>query len=441
MNPPFLRSIPKYYNFAADSFDSQAFGGADGNRTALASDVGAGIISRYTFLDLAEYSNRLARLMSAKGVGPGDVVIMLMAPSGAAAIVMLAAMKIGAVAAPLPLDISAEFLSTKISHLGVGAVIGDLGSIHLVSAIAHVFPEIKYFSAAYASAEAIPELWTSMIGVSQWFEPRVSASKDPALLLHHPDMPAGVLYSHAALHARIAAAEYAFRTFPTVGDVLWSVTDWTSDNGWIDAVLPSWHHGVPVVVTPPDPADLDDFLIRWGVRVVHLPAKNLPLFQSALGTKRTPLRILAVTGELSRTDQAALKQQFGQSFVPVFASPVFGPMLAPAPDQADALDGAYGKPPPGYSVDVIDHRGRVLPAGEIGEIAILADEPILPLGARECRGCERIGRWLTLGVQAKRDLDGVFWPDPPLAPPPIKKPPRKPPVRRLAAPNPKDRWK
>ncbi|GHU05734.1 hypothetical protein FACS1894205_6190 [Alphaproteobacteria bacterium] len=438
MNSPSPPPLQKHYNFAADSFDPHAFGGADGNRTALVSDVGAGIVSRHTFLDLAEDSCRLAHILSIAGVKPGDVAILLMAPSGAAAVALLAAMRVGAVAAPMPLDVSIDFLSGKISRLKVGAVIGDQHSIDLVSAIAHVFPDIRHFSAANASAERVPELWTSLIGIPEHFESRRSSSRDPALLLHHEDMPAGALYSFGALRARIAAAERTYRGFPIVGDVVWSVSDWASENGWIDAVLPSWNCGVPVVATPSDPADLDGILTRWGVRAVHLPTGNLPLFRQAMGTKKTPLRVLAAVGEMSYADHVFLKERFGRAFAPVFASPVFGPMLVP--DAGAGMEGAYGKPPPRYSVDVVDAKGRILPAGEIGEISVLANEPFLPLGANKCRGCTRIGRWLGLGKPGKRDLDGVFWPDPALTPPPPSPPRKKPPGRRLAPPNPKDRW-
>jgi len=67
---------------------------------------------------------------------------------------------------------------------------------------------------------------------------------------------------------------------------------------------------------------------------------------------------------------------------------------------------------PGQRVEVIDAEGRVLPAGEIGDIAVHGRPPSLfrgywqdPVASAACRR----GGWYATGDRAWRDPDGYFW--------------------------------
>jgi acetyl-CoA synthetase/medium-chain acyl-CoA synthetase len=74
--------------------------------------------------------------------------------------------------------------------------------------------------------------------------------------------------------------------------------------------------------------------------------------------------------------------------------------------------GSMGLPMPGHRVEIVDPQGRVLPAGEIGEIAVHGDPPGLfrgywrdPEATARCRR----GGFYTTGDRAWRDEDGFFW--------------------------------
>ena len=79
--------------------------------------------------------------------------------------------------------------------------------------------------------------------------------------------------------------------------------------------------------------------------------------------------------------------------------------------------GSIGRPYPGHRVAVIDDRGRELPRGELGEIAIHRacsgePDPVFFLEYWKNPQATRdkfIGDWALTGDQAKVDADGYFW--------------------------------
>lgn len=436
----FRWQMPASYNFASDAVDQRVQNGGDGHRTALVVEDGAGVISRHTFLDLALYSNRLAHLLTAKGIGPGATVVLLAAPSAAAAIALLGVLKTGAVAALFSTNASpsADILAAR----NVKAVIGDQHSQTSIVRMIRDLPGLHLALTAHAATGETDEFWTSLIGMADDFPQSCTRPADPALWLHDGPDGAAALYPHSALKARAVAAAYLYQGFPQPGDVMWSASDWVTGQGWIDAVLPAWYHGAPVAAASPEHDFLPGLLSRQGVRVLHLPGKNMERLRAVLDGRGPPLRSLLLAGKAEPGILDELTRRFGSAVIPACSPPPFGPLLTPAPFLGfDTPAGAWGRPPPGYGLDVIDSDGRILPADSVGLLAFPADSPVLPLAAPGWDLPIQAGAWQPLSVRAFRDLDGNFWPESPLSPPPSK--PKPPPYRRpeLKAPRPEDRWR
>ena len=74
--------------------------------------------------------------------------------------------------------------------------------------------------------------------------------------------------------------------------------------------------------------------------------------------------------------------------------------------------GSMGRPIPGHIVEVIDEEGRVLPCGEVGEIAVRSPDPVMFLGywQRPEETKEKfIRNWWTMGDLARKDDEGYFY--------------------------------
>ena len=73
--------------------------------------------------------------------------------------------------------------------------------------------------------------------------------------------------------------------------------------------------------------------------------------------------------------------------------------------------GAIGKPVPGHIVSVIGADGKVLKAGEVGQIAVKRPDPVMFLqywGKPEATRDKYIGDWMITGDQGVMDEDGYI---------------------------------
>ena len=429
--------IPDIVNIAVEAIDRQASGGADGHRTALIAESDLGVAARYTFIDLQRYSNRLAHLLTDAGIGPGERVAIIMGPSGEAAVALLAALKVGAIAVPLSPRLEPLALLDRFQRLEVAAALGERALAPLLATARANLPSLRLALAAHASAENVAEMWTSLIPVTNDFEPVQTAADEPALLLHHAGENRATLYAHRVLHTRLPGVEFAHRGFPHVGDIMWTAADWASEGGWLDCVLPAWWHGVTVVASPARADNLPGLLARWGVRNIHLPAHRLDALRETVGSGLPPLRSLVVTGELSLDDAAWLRDHCGGAVARALGNAALGLLVAPSP-LFDCPAEALGRPAPGYTIDVVDQRGRILPADAVGDIALHLDSPSLPLGTLDGDPLPHLGRWMPVAQKARKDLDGTFWPDPPRVLPAAPEPEKPFTLRAL---DPDERWR
>jgi acetyl-CoA synthetase len=73
--------------------------------------------------------------------------------------------------------------------------------------------------------------------------------------------------------------------------------------------------------------------------------------------------------------------------------------------------GAMGVPVPGHDVAIMDGEGRLLPPGEIGDIAVRRPDPVMFLGYwrnQEATAAKFRGDWLVTGDMGRADADGYL---------------------------------
>ncbi|HYR55182.1 MAG TPA: AMP-binding protein, partial [Myxococcaceae bacterium] len=205
--------------------------------------------------------------------------------------------------------------------------------------------------------------------------------------------------------------------FPQPNDCFWTPADWAWIGGLLDALLPSWFHGVPVVahrMAKFDPEQAYELMSRFGVRNIFLPPTAAKLMRQAPAPRSRPaLRTVASGGETLGAELL----DWGRATFNVTINEFYGQtecnlVVANNSRLFPVKPGSMGRPIPGHDVSVIDGEGQPLPPGEMGTIAIRRPDPVMFLGywnRPDATAAKFVGDWLVTGDQARRDEDGYLW--------------------------------
>ncbi|MFD2234759.1 AMP-binding protein [Phaeospirillum tilakii] len=414
--------VPDRYNLAFDLCDRHALGGADGHRTALVVERPDGEGEHYTFLVLRLLANRLANVLAARGVGAGDRVGLALAPGLEAAVALLAVLRMGAVAVPLPLGLGAAPLAWRLDNSGAVALIVDPG---VLPAVALARPHLPMLGTVLVAADRpgpdAPALWPAIEVASDSFAPVVTSPDSPAFLFYPGDTagrPGGVIHAHRAMIGGLPAIELALGLFPQFGDVAWTPGDWMTPEALFRLVLPAWHHGVAVVASPGpfDPGRALDRIGRLGIRATWLPPETLaPLIEASTGRTFARPRALASGPDPLTADQheAALRA-FGIHVNEAWGVLETGAVTANLAGMMELRPPSPGRAAPGLTIEATEETGLPVRAGRRGILAVSADAPGNFLGYWEGGSgpAERRGKWLLTGRLGCRDLDYYVWPEP-----------------------------
>ena len=114
---------PARFNFVRDVVERQ-----DPARLALRFCDREGTVEDLTFGQVGDRAARWAGLLRSRGVAPGDRVLVLIGKTPEWHAVMLAALKVGAVAIPCSEMLRAKDLDFRVRHSGAGLLVADPGS-------------------------------------------------------------------------------------------------------------------------------------------------------------------------------------------------------------------------------------------------------------------------------------------------------------------------
>jgi len=413
--------LPDRYNMAFDVCDRQTMAGADGHRTALIVEAADGGVERYTFLMLRLLSNRLANVLTGRGIGMGDRVAVALPPSVEAAATLLAVLKMGAVLVPLPLSLGEEPLAWRLADSGARAVVVGESMAARISAARDGAPALETVLVAGDPVGGGLDLWAELQAAGDSFTPVVTALDSPALLIY-PEYamgkPGGLLHGHGALLGNLPAVEFGLGFFPQFGDILWSPADWMTYAALLWVVLPAWHHGVPVVAGPyaQDAEAQLGLMARHGVRVAWLPPNLLEKLTDVAANRPHPLPRTLATGPapLSASLRDKVEKVFGTIPNEIWGTLEIGAVVASNAAVMESRAGSPGRAAPGLTVEAVDATGRVLRAGDAGFLALAPNAPGACLG-RWNRESWHPGRlpngWMPSTQAGHRDLDGYIWPE------------------------------
>ena len=390
--------IPARFNFARDVVER-----AEPETLALRFVSAAGGRRDLTFGEVAESAARWAAFLRGRGVAPGDRVLVLVGKTPDWFTVMLAALKVGAVAIPCSEMLRAKDLDFRVRHAGARLLLADPRCRAEVEAMGEAC-EVVYLDEAVLGE---PDATTAD-----------TAAEDPAFILYTSGTtkdPKGVVHTHRYTWAKRAQAEGWVDARP--GDIVWC----TAGTGWAKSIwnvlLGPWSCGAAVVLHEGafDPEERFRLLEELAPSVLCQAPTEYRLMAKLDGISRFDLsgvRHMVSAGEpLNPEVIRAFEGAFGRTIHDGYGQTENTLIVGNFPG-AEIRPGSMGKPAPGYDVRLIDLEGREAPAGEEGDIALRGDAPALFAGywnAPEETAAVYRGEWYVTGDRAVRDEDGYLW--------------------------------
>ena len=406
--------IPARYNMGVDACDKWA----DGSGRLALLHVAEGRTTRISFDALKAASNRLANVLRGHGVLAGERVAILLPQVPEAAIAHIAAYKLGCIAVPLFQLFGEEALEYRLADCGAAAVVTDATGVAKISAIRARLPALRLVLSADGGGAL--DLHAEMARARDSFTPVDTAADDPALIIYTSGTtgsPKGALHAHRTLLGHLPGVELPHNLFPQPGDLMWTPADWAWIGGLLDVLLPSLHHGVPVLahrMQKFEPEFALRLMAEHGVRNTFLPPTALKMLRAVPDPPRFGARLRSIGSggetlgaELLDWGQAAFGVQINEFYGQTECNLVVSSCSALEP----VRPGWIGRAVPGHQVAVLHPDGSACAPGEQGGIAVKRPDPVMFLGYWNKpaeTAAKFIGDWLLTGDQGVMSEDGWF---------------------------------
>jgi len=415
----FRYRVPEHYNFAGDVIDKWA---EHQNRLAMWWVDDNGLEIKKTFRELSIVSKRLANALTAQGVKPGDVVMLILQRNIEWWEAVTACIRMGAVVAPGTTQLTSKDIKFRVQKADAACIITNPEVAERFDSIADECPSV-ISKIVISNAMAGWAFYDDIVARgSDVFTTAGTSNRDGCILYFTSGttgLPKMALHTHAS---------YPIGHFTTgkywldlrENDLHWNI----SDTGWAKAAWSSyfgpWICGSALFIHHTDrfdPLKTLEFLSRYPVTtlcgaptiyrmlVLQDPSRfAFPSLRHCVGAGE-PLNPEIIEAWKTATG-FTIRDGYGQTET-VLLCGMF-PCIEPR-------FGSMGKPSPGIDLDIIDGEGNVVPSNTEGNIAVRV-APHRPLGLfREYwKESERTasvfeGDWYLTGDRAYKDDDGYFW--------------------------------
>ncbi|GAA1282977.1 non-ribosomal peptide synthetase [Pseudonocardia aurantiaca] len=329
--------------------------------THLAVDAGG---VTFTYPELDERANQLARYLLTQGARPGDRIGLLFDQAVYSYVAMLAVSKIHAAYVPLDVGFPPDRISYIVSDAGAHLVLSTFAVRERVDGLEDIAPQLLDLD---LDADDITGQDTSLLTDAE----RGAPVDDLAYLIYTSGTtgrPKGVAISHASIcnFVRVAAEVYGIRSDDRVYQGMTIAFDFSVEEIWVP-----WMSGATLVPKSPGPSlvglDLHEFLTERHVTAMCV----VPTLLATIDDDLPELRFLLVSGEACPQDLILRWHRPGRRFLNVYGpteATVTATWTTLDPDRAVTI----GQPLPTYTAVILDpdDPSRALPFGEIGEIGL-----------------------------------------------------------------------
>ena len=420
----FRWNVPERYNMARACCGNWA---DERHRFALYWEDESGATAAYSFWDIQQAANRLSNALAALGVKRGERVAIILPQRPETAIAYMAVFQMGAIALPLSHLFGPDALEYRMEHAEASIAIVEPTTIANLWSIKDRLAHLKHIIGVDAAEHRVHRWKDLLEKASSRFTPLDTAADDPALIIYTSGTtgpPKGALKSHRVLLGNVPGFVHSHDFFPQPGDMFWSPADWAWTGGLMDALLPSWLFGVPILgYRGRFDAEKAYYLIeKYGVRNAFLFPTALKLMMKATPEPKKKydfnLRSIMSAGEsVGVTVFEWAKAELGVTINEMFGQTEINYVVGNCQSAWPAKPGSIGRPYPGHRVAVINEDGVEVKAGELGEVAVNRKfngqaDPVFFLEYWKNETATRdkfIGDWGCTGDQAKMDEDGYLW--------------------------------
>jgi len=414
----FKWQVPEYYNFAGDVFDKWA---EDREKLAMLWVDDHGTEIRKTFHELSRASRQLANVFKSRGVGQGDVVIVVLPRNIEWWIAFTACIRCGAMIAPGTTQLTAKDLEYRANKSEAACIITTPSIAGAFDQVADKCPTVQTKIVITEPKEGWVFWDEAMEQASDEFETAKTRADDNCLVYFTSGttgFPKMALHAHSYGYGHMVTGKYWLDLKP--GDMHWNV----SDTGWAKAAWSSyfgpWNQGAAQFIHHTDRFDPKitlDLLSKYPITTMcGAPTIYRMLVLQDLSRYKFPnLRHCVGAGEplnpeiievWKKATGCTIRDGYGQTETVVLAGNF--PCITPR-------FGSMGKPTPGIDLHVIDDKGNILGPNEEGDIAVRV-EPERPIGLfkeywkePDRTAAAFIPGWYLTGDRAYVDEDGYFW--------------------------------
>ncbi|GBC59870.1 acetyl-CoA synthetase [Desulfonema ishimotonii] len=420
----FSISVPENFNFAYDVVDKRA--AEDPKSPAMIHMDDDGKVSRYDFEFFKTASDRFANVLTQKGIGRGDKVMLILYRRVEFWVSMLALHKIGAVAIPSPNLLTAKDIAERVTFAEVRGVVAENSVVKNVEGAREKCTGLEVL--IQVGGEDLRPDWadydTLFAGADDHFEkPEDAPGGEDTLVVFFSSGTTGppkmVEHVHNYPLGHINTALYWHNLEP--GDIHLTL----ADTGWAKAVwgkfYGQWMAGAVIFVYDFrgafKPAKLLEVLSECRVTTFCAPPTvyRFLIQEDLSGYDLSALRYCTTAGELlnesvfhtwKEATGLEIHEGYGQTETSLQVATYS--FMEPRP-------GSIGKPVPGWDIRIMDPQDQPCPPGEEGEICINIRNS-RPMGLfngyyREPDKTADVMRdgYYRTGDKAYVDEDGYFW--------------------------------
>jgi len=419
----FRLEVPEFYNFGFDVIERRA---REHDKTAFIEVSGErSRIVAHRFSDLDRAANRFANVLRSLGAAKGDTAIVVLPRSPAWYAVMIGCIKLGVVSIPGTPLLTAKDLDYRINRARAKLVI--VGDAHCgkIEEIATRTPSVTHRIVVGGERAGWIDYASTLAAASDQLDrAEVEATRAEDTMLHY-------FTSGTTAQPKLVPRAHSYALAHQITGRFWmdlreDDIHWTlSDTGWAKAawglLFGPWQIGAANVLYDGPPGfDADTHLrliAELGVTTFCAPPTIYRLL-AQVDLRAYDLRSLRHSfsaGEpLNPEAMRVWKDATGHEVYDGYGQTETVNIVANFPC-LPIRPGSMGKPVPGIEVEIVDDDGRVLPAGQVGHIAVRLTDPYPPglfrgyLDEPEAnRACFRNGFYYT-GDTGSQDAEGYIW--------------------------------